>query len=333
MSSLPLLPDVSLFPDSLSTSLQQEHPDLTRDIIKGDQTLAQVLTASSRKTLDYMEGVLPQPSHAIVKEGMRYRRRKPLSNDVENHLSSLNNNHLIHDRREKLPASSTYYKTSASKGKILSLMKEKLADGEIQFEEQETSDEINRKKMELILSIQDKLDDLDGMKGLLDIEMKENENLGKQVNNLTKSVCSAKEHEKYNFFVQDVDKIINLLLSLSGRLARVENAIQMLPPDAEKQEMNLLVQKRTKLMEQHTEAKLLKENIDRRQKAVSEILSHHFDHDQFADYEHYIKMKSALIMEQRELDDKSKLGREQMQCLRDSLPDEWQNNLDKLLGE
>jgi len=54
---------------------------------------------------------------------------------------------------------------------------------------------------------------------------------------------------------------------------------------------------------------------------------------QFADYEHYIKMKSALIMEQRELLDKIKLGEEQMQCLRDSLPDEWQGKLDKMLEE
>ena len=96
---------------------------------------------------------------------------------------------------------------------------------------------------------------------------------------------------------------------------------------------DLLCEKRRKLSEQHKEAKQLKENIDRRQKNVSEILARHFDREQFADYEHYIKMKSALIMEQRELDDKTKLGREQMQCLRDSLPDEWQTNLDKLIGE
>ena len=92
-------------------------------------------------------------------------------------------------------------------------------------------------QLELILSIKSKLDDLDNMKGLLDVEMKENESLGKQVCNITKNVCTPKEQEKYNIFVQDVDKIINLLLSLSGRLARVENAIQMLPADAEKQEM------------------------------------------------------------------------------------------------
>jgi len=35
----------------------------------------------------------------------------------------------------------------------------------------------------------------------------------------------------------------------------------------------LLLEKKNKLMEQHDEAKLLKENIDRRQKAVSETLA------------------------------------------------------------
>jgi len=49
--------------------------------------------------------------------------------------------------RDNLPASSTYYKTSASKAKILNLMKKKLADGEIHAEEQETLDEINHKKV------------------------------------------------------------------------------------------------------------------------------------------------------------------------------------------
>jgi len=94
-----------------------------------------------------------------------------------------------------------------------------------------------------------------------------------------------------------------------------------------------LYEKRRKLTEQHKEAKQLKENIDRRQKIVSEILVKHLNREQFADYEHYIKMKSALIMEQRELDDKTKLGREQMQCLRDSLPEDLQTNLDKIIDE
>lgn len=85
--------------------------------------------------------------------------------------------------------------------------------------------------------------------------------------------------------------------------------------------------------EQHQEAKQLKENIDRRQRAVSDILARILNGEQFADFEHFIEMKSALIMEQRELDDKIKLGREQMNCLRESLPSDWQCNLDKLIEE
>ena len=85
---------------------------------------------------------------------------------------------------------------------------------------------------ELVLSIKNKLSDLHSMKGWLDIEMKENEALGTQVKELAKELCSEKEYDKFISFAQEVDKIINLLLSLSGRMARVENAIVMLSPDA-----------------------------------------------------------------------------------------------------
>nr|CAB3266064.1 protein Shroom3-like [Phallusia mammillata] len=324
ISPEPLLPDVSLLPAS---SLEQEHPDLTRDIMKVDKSLAQMLTTNNKKTLDYMTGVLPQPSFAILQEGMRYRLNKPTKSGEESRPTQITTD-ISH---ESLPASSTYYKTSASKGKILSMVKEKMAGGE--FVPDEDQEEINRKKMELVLSIKQKLDDLHSMKDLLEVEMRENECLGKQVFDLTTQVCTSRELEKYNSFVMDVDRIINLLLSLSARLARVENAIQMMPKDAEKQEMEQLCEKRKKLTEQHVEAKQLKENIDRRQKTVSEILARYFNHEQFADYEHYIKMKSALIMEQRELLDKSKLGQEQMQCLRESLPTDWQSKLDRMLEE
>ena len=86
------------------------------------------------------------------------------------------------------------------------------------------------------MSINNKLEDIQSMKLLLNNEMKENELLGKQVLKLTRQVCTPREQEKYNIFVEDVDKIINLLLSLSGRLARVENTIQMLSNDDDKHE-------------------------------------------------------------------------------------------------
>lgn len=51
-----------------------------------------------------------------------------------------------------------------------------------------------------------------------------------------------------------------------------------------------------------------------------DILSSCLTDELLQDYEHFVKMKSALTIEQRELEDKIKLGEEQLKCLLDSLP-------------
>lgn len=73
-------------------------------------------------------------------------------------------------------------------------------------------------------------------------------------------------------------------------------------------------------MRQHEDAKELKENLDRRERLVSGIMEAHLDAESLDDYHHFVKMKSALIIEQRKLEDKIKLGEEQLKCLVDSLP-------------
>lgn len=81
-----------------------------------------------------------------------------------------------------------------------------------------------------------------------------------------------------------------------------------------------LTEKRKLLIRQHEDAKELKENLDRRERLVYEILASHLSEERLADYRHFVKMKSALIIEQRKLEDKIKLGEEQLKCLKDSLP-------------
>lgn len=76
------------------------------------------------------------------------------------------------------------------------------------------------------------------------------------------------------------------------------------------------------LIQQHQDAKELKENLDRRERVVCDILAGYLGEERLADYEHFVKMRSALIIEQRELDDKIQLGEEQLKCLLDSLPPE-----------
>lgn len=83
-----------------------------------------------------------------------------------------------------------------------------------------------------------------------------------------------------------------------------------------------LTDKRKLLIRQHEDAKELKENLDRRQRLVHDFLSARLPADRLADYQHFVKMKSALIIEQRKLDDKIRLGEEQLKCLTDSLPPE-----------
>lgn len=124
-------------------------------------------------------------------------------------------------------------------------------------------------------------------------------------------------------FIGDLDKVVNLLLSLSGRLARVENVLSGLGEDASKEERSSLNEKRKILAGQHEDARELKENLDRRERAVLAILANYLSAEQLQDYQHFVKMKSTLLIEQRKLDDKIKLGQEQVKCLLESLPSDF----------
>lgn len=91
-------------------------------------------------------------------------------------------------------------------------------------------------------------------------------------------------------------------------------------------------------MRQHEDAKELKENLDRRERLVLDVMESHLDAESLDDYRHFVKMKSALIIEQRKLEDKIKLGEEQLKCLVDSLPLEqrprlWGHSLSYFLEE
>jgi hypothetical protein len=47
---------------------------------------------------------------------------------------------------------------------------------------------------------------------------------------------NPKELDKYNSYVDELDKIMHLLLKLGGRLARAENAVLSLPDDTAERE-------------------------------------------------------------------------------------------------
>lgn len=50
------------------------------------------------------------------------------------------------------------------------------------------------------------------------------------------SVCKPNEVEKYRMFIGDLDKVVSLMLSLSGRLLRVETTLDTLDSETEEHE-------------------------------------------------------------------------------------------------
>lgn len=83
-------------------------------------------------------------------------------------------------------------------------------------------------QQELIESISRKLQVLREARESLLEDIQANSALGDEVEAIAKDVCKPNEFDKFRMFIGDLDKVVNLLLSLSGRLARVENALNNL---------------------------------------------------------------------------------------------------------
>ncbi|XP_041435652.1 protein Shroom3-like isoform X2 [Xenopus laevis] len=282
--------------------------ELAKEIVTKDKSLANILDPDSRMktTMDLMEGLFTKSSSAL-KEKNQKRKAKTCEKKE--------------DKREtpdNTSSCSLYYSMSAPKAELL----RKMENMHTQTGEEEQFD-LNEKKAELIASLTCKLEVLkDAKENLLD-DLKLNNILGEEVEALIETRCKPNEFDKYKMFIGDLDKVVNLLLSLSGRLARVENELSSLGEDASADERNTWNEKKKQLCGQHEDACELKENLDRREKLVMDILGNYLTGEQFADYQHFVNMKSALLIEQRELDDNIKLGQEQLRCLTESLPSDY----------
>ncbi|XP_020778409.2 protein Shroom4 [Boleophthalmus pectinirostris] len=216
------------------------------------------------------------------------------------------------DRRSGTSSScSSYYSTSTAKAQLLSQMKDFT-------EERENQDELMYKK-QLMESLRKKLGVLREAQRGLQEDIRANAQLGEEVEAMVVSVCKPNEVDKFRMFIGDLDKVVSLMLSLSGRLLRVETTLDTLDSQSDHEERLPLQEKKRQLMRQLSEAQDLKEHVDRREQAVSRVLGRCLSPEQHRDYSHFVKMKAALLVEQRQLEDKIRLGEEQLRGLRESL--------------
>lgn len=77
----------------------------------------------------------------------------------------------------------------------------------------------------LVAIIEDRLRCLEEKRAPLRVEQEENAACGRSLEAIVQECCPAVELERYLLFVGDFERVVSLLLCLSARLARVENAL------------------------------------------------------------------------------------------------------------
>ncbi|KAK4877633.1 hypothetical protein RN001_010139, partial [Aquatica leii] len=212
-----------------------------------------------------------------------------------------------------LSPTSTYFTTSEPKAKFLTRYSQDMN----QFNVVKDTKDLNQKKAELVGRLDRKLEVLRSEQLVVFEECRLNDELGENVDVHMNRLARPHEYSKFCLHVEEVGKITSLLLGLSGRLARAENALMTMADDHP--ERRIMESKRDKLKDQLEEAKKLKESIDRRSVSVSNILCKYMNSEEYSDYDHFINMKAKLIMDSREIADKIKLGEEQLNALKDTL--------------
>lgn len=210
-----------------------------------------------------------------------------------------------------LTTSSTYFQVSEPKAKLMTRYSREmtLINGDCC--------DLTKKKEELVQRLGKKLLVLSNEQTSIAEESNANDLLGNDVALKVAQKVRPSDASKFRSYVDDVGYITMLLLSLSGRLARTDNALHNI--DDSHPDKKILEAKRDRLLEQLDEAKQLKDDIDRRGAIISKILEKSLTIEEYADYDYFINMKAKLIVDSREIADKIKLGEEQLVALKDTL--------------
>ncbi|XP_040907500.1 protein Shroom1 isoform X2 [Toxotes jaculatrix] len=179
--------------------------------------------------------------------------------------------------------------------------------------------DITEKKRLLVSYIEERLRSLEEARGALQTEIQENVARGEELEVLVRERCQPVELERYNLFIGDLERVVSLLLCLSARLARVQNALSTVDQHTDAEEKQSLDSRHRLLCKQREDAKDLKDNLDRRENLVSTFLSRQLSVEQLQDYRRFVQTKASLLIRQKDLEEKQRLGEEQLEALSNSL--------------
>ncbi|KGL86962.1 Protein Shroom1, partial [Charadrius vociferus] len=134
---------------------------------------------------------------------------------------------------------------------------------------------------------------------------------GEELEAVVREVCKPNEFERYMMFIGDLEKVVSLLLCLSSRLARVQNAMRRINGNTDAEEKQSLNERHKLLSRQREDAKDL---------VVSGILAKYLTEQQLQDYRRFVQVKTSLLIEQKDLEEQIKFFEEQLENLEKSIP-------------
>ncbi|XP_066053254.1 protein Shroom1-like [Chamaea fasciata] len=304
---VPLERETHLPKRRLQSAQDQRDQELAKEIIAKDSSLVDVLMPHPlRKTaLDLMEGLFPVNISMLDKSRRRKGRLQHVQENGKSHgdrpEECLKSEHET-KQKSKHPASMGHQVLKRNRDSTNEL------------------DDITSKKLELMASLQSRLQALWEEQELVLLEVRECARWGEELEVMVRDLCKPNEFERYMMFIGDLEKVVNLLLCLSSRLARVQNALSRMDGSTEDEERQSLNERHKLLSRQREDAKDLKDNLDRRERVVSGILAKYLTEEQLQDYQHFVQVKTSLLIEQKDLEEQIKFFEEQLENLEQSIP-------------
>ncbi|CAF3030220.1 unnamed protein product [Rotaria sp. Silwood2] len=175
-------------------------------------------------------------------------------------------------------------------------------------------DDTLRQAEDLLINLKKRQQILKENQRTINEEIEDNKILGAKLLNIIESNAESSEIEKFKLHINEIDTITSILLKLSSRLAKVENDLLTASSSSEHIKASL-IERREKAQQKHDEAKSLKDGIDRRSRLVTNMLRKYFSNEQYDDYEHFIRMKSTLLMDAKDIEENILIIEKQIEIL------------------
>jgi len=179
-------------------------------------------------------------------------------------------------------------------------------------------EELIEKKRELRERMMSKIRLLREERDILIEEKKSNDAEGQRLLGKLEAAANSSEVEKFRQYLEEIEQITKLTVSLTIRLSRLAKRIE-----SGKLKSDVLSSERRKeslLKEQCDEAENLHRNTDRRGLQIKKIVTAKLGHNETKEYEAFVENLIRLVTDLKETEQRIQLGEEQLIALNDNIP-------------